>query len=33
MLHTQIEERYTYNGNNVNTCMAKIIMSVAPIFI
>ena len=33
MLHTQIEEIYTYNGNNVNKCLAKIIMRVLPIFI
>jgi len=33
ILHTQVEEIYTYNGNNVNTCLAKIIMSVVPIFI
>jgi len=23
MLHTQIEDIYTYNGNNVNRCLAK----------
>jgi len=23
MLHTQIEEIYTYNGNNVYKCLAK----------
>ena len=23
MLHTQTEEIYTYNGNNVNKCLAK----------
>ena len=33
MLHTQIEEIYRYNGNNVNKCLAKIIIKVVPIFI
>jgi len=33
MLRTQVEDIYTYNGNNVNKCLVKIIMSVVPIFI
>ena len=33
MLHTQMEEIYTYNDNNVNNCLAKIIMTEVPIFI
>ena len=33
ILHTQVEEIYKYNDNNVNKYLAKIIMSVVPIFI
>jgi len=35
MLHIQVEEiyMYTYNGNNVNKCLAKIIIGTTPIFI
>ena len=32
ILHTQKEKIYTYNSNNVNKCLAKIIISVVLIF-
>ena len=33
IFHTQVKEIFTYNGNDVNTCLAKLITSVVPIFI
>ena len=32
-LHTQVEEIYTYDGNNVNKCLAKIIMLVPVVLV